>query len=314
MQTPAGYEIIDGRFFPKDWFEIIFTPSFPFRLAHTVVAFYVTTGFVVLGVGAWLVRSQRADGTARLMMSSTLWLLLFLVPLQMFLGDAHGLNTLKYQPAKLAAIEARWDTASRAPLTLFAWPDEQAEVNHASIEVPLLGSLILTHDLNGTIRGLKEWPRDARPPVAIPFFAFRIMVGIGMLMLVLVLAGNFLRVGGRLYSSGTFLRICQWSAPLGFLAVLAGWTTTEVGRQPWTVYGLLRTADSVTPSLTSGNVALTLAGYIIVYLLVYPAGALLIARILKQGLAGGPEHDPVEAGRPYAPIEALPPALEPRQP
>jgi len=314
MQTPAGYELVDGRFFPKDWFDIIFNPSFPYRLAHTVVAFYVTTGFVVVGVAAWLIRPRPADGAARIMMSSSLWLLLLLVPLQIFLGDAHGLNTLKYQPAKLAAIEARWDTTSRAPLTLFALPDQGAEMNHASIEIPVLGSLVLTHDLNGTIKGLKEWPRDSRPPVAIPFFAFRIMVGLGVVMLALALIGNLLRRGGRLYRNGVFLRACQWATPIGFVAVLAGWVTTEVGRQPWTVYGLLRTSDSVSTSLTGNNVALTFAGYVMVYLIIYPAGGLLLARIFKRGLISAPAYDPVEGGRAYAPINALPPLLEDRRP
>ncbi|TGQ24170.1 cytochrome ubiquinol oxidase subunit I, partial [Mesorhizobium sp. M00.F.Ca.ET.220.01.1.1] len=168
-----------------------------------------------------------------------------LVPLQILLGDEHGLNTLEHQPTKLAAIEAHWDTGRRVPLVLFALPDEQNEANRYAVQVPWLGSLILTHDLNGEIRGLKEWQRDQRPPVAIPFFAFRVMVGIGLLMLGMVVASWWLRWKGRLYDSVWYLRSCQLVAPLGFVAVLAGWTTTEVGRQPWTVYGLLRTADSV---------------------------------------------------------------------
>jgi cytochrome d ubiquinol oxidase subunit I len=308
MQTPAGYQIIDGRFFPKDWMAIIFNPSFPYRLGHTVVAFYVTTGFVVLGVGAWLIRSARAAPEGRVMVSTTLWLLLVLVPLQVALGDLHGVNTLRYQPAKLAAIEARWDTASRVPLTLFAIPDQKAQTNHLSLDVPVLGSLILTHDPNGTIRGLKEWPRDQQPPVAIPFFAFRIMIGIGLLMLAIVVIGTLLRPGGRLYHSRAFLLACQLAAPLGFVAVLAGWTTTEVGRQPWTVYGLLRTADSVSPSLTGGDVALSFAGYIVAYLIMFPAGGLLMARIVRRGFDQSPTDGPVEAGRPGAPVEALPSA------
>ena len=177
--------------------EIIFNPSFPYRLAHTVTGFYVTTGFVVLGVAAGLVRKGRHKAEGQAMMSTTLWLLLVLTPLQIFLGDLQGLNTREYQPAKLAAIEARWETASRRPrLTLFAIPDQTAATNHLAIDVPVLGSLILTHDLNGTVRGLKDWPADQRAPVIIPFFAFRIMVGLGLIMLALVLAGAVLRPGG----------------------------------------------------------------------------------------------------------------------
>jgi len=314
MQTPAGYEMIDGRFFPKDWSQIIFNPSFPFRLAHTVVGFYVTTAFVVVGVAAWLLRNGRAVTEARAMLSTTLWLLLALVPLQVLLGDLHGLNTREYQPAKLAAIEARWETGSRVPLTLFAIPDQNREMNHLAVEIPVLGSLILTHDANGKIRGLKEWPRDQRPPVAIPFFAFRIMVGIGLLMLAVVLIGNAMRVRGRVFESRAFLRLCEVVAPLGFVAVLAGWTTTEVGRQPWTVYGLLRTAHSVSPSLTGTDVALSFAGYIIAYLIMFPAGILLMARIVRKGPNAPNAEGPVEGGRPDHPIQAVPGTLSEARP
>ena len=306
MQTPAGYEVIDGRFFPKDWMEIIFNPSFPYRLAHTVTGFYVTTGFVVIGVAAWLLRKGRAADEARTMLSTTLWVLLALVPLQIFIGDMHGLNTLEYQPTKLAAIEAHWNREARAPLALFAIPDEKQETNHFSVDVPVLGSLILTHDPNGVVPGLKEVPPDQRPPVAIPFFAFRIMVGIGLIMLAVVIVGNLLRRGGRLYRSTVFLRTCEWVAPLGFIAVLAGWTTTEVGRQPWTVYGLLRTADSVSPSLTGLDVALSFAGYIVAYLIMFPAGVLLMARIVRRGVDATTTEGPVEGGRPDWPVIALP--------
>ncbi|MDA8253509.1 MAG: cytochrome ubiquinol oxidase subunit I [Rhodospirillales bacterium] len=310
MQTPAGYEVIDGRFFPKDWMEIIFNPSFPYRLAHTVTGFYVTTGFVVIGVAAWLLRKGRAADEARTMLSTTLWVLLALVPLQIFLGDMHGLNTLEYQPTKLAAIEAHWNREARAPLALFAIPDEKHETNRFNVDVPVLGSLILTHDPNGFVPGLKEVPPDQRPPVAIPFFAFRIMVGIGLIMLAVVIVGNLLRRGGRLYSSTVFLRACEWAAPLGFIAVLAGWTTTEVGRQPWTVYGLLRTADSVSPSLTGLDVALSFAGYIVAYLIMFPAGVLLMARIVRRGVDPTTTDGPVEGGRPDLPVIALPGARE----
>jgi cytochrome d ubiquinol oxidase subunit I len=302
MQTPVGYEIIDGRFFPKDWLQIVFNPSFHYRLAHTVVGFYVTTGFVVVGVAAYLIRNGSFDAEGRVMLSMTLWLLSVLLPLQIFLGDQQGLNTLEHQPAKLAAIEARWDTARRVPLTLFAIPDEAKETNHFSIEVPLLGSIILTHSVDGEIKGLKDWPPQERPPVAIPFFAFRIMVSIGVLMLGLLVASWWLRYKGRLFDKPWFLRACLCVAPLGFVAVLAGWTTTEVGRQPWTVYGLLRTADSVSPSLTGVDVLISLLGYIAVYLIIFPAGAFVVARIIRKGPAGADADSPVENGRPSRPI------------
>lgn len=307
MQTPAGHELINGQFFPKSWMEIIFNPSFPYRLAHTVVGFYVTTGFVVVAVGAWLVRRGRFVAEGSLMMSMTLWLLTALVPLQIFIGDLHGLNTLQHQPAKLAAIEAHWETGRRVPLNLFAIPDEENETNHYEIQVPLLGSVILAHDVNGEIRGLKDFPRDQRPPVALPFFAFRLMVGIGLVMLAMVVASWWLRWKGSLYTSDWYLRACQWVAPLGFVAVLAGWTTTEVGRQPWTVYGLLRTADSVSPSLTGSDVLISLLGYMAVYLIIFPAGLFIMARFVRKGLGeADDETETIEGGRPDRPVRALP--------
>jgi len=307
MQTPAGYEMVDGRFFPNDWLQIIFSPSFPYRLAHTVVAFYITTGFVVVGVAAYYLRRDRFADEARTMLPMTLWLLTVLVPLQIFLGDQHGLNTLQYQPTKLAAIEALWNTDSRVALNLFAIPDEEAETNGYVLSVPVLGSLILTHDPNGAVRGLKDWPAADRPPVAIPFFAFRIMVGIGLLMLALVGASWWLRARQRLFDANWFSWSCVLASPLGFLAVLAGWTTTEVGRQPWTVYGLLRTADSVSPSLTGFDVMLSLVGYGLVYLIIFPVGIALMARIVRNGPAEPTmEPDPIESGRPQQPVQALP--------
>ena len=305
MQTPAGYQVVDGRFFPTSWIEIIFNPSFPYRLMHTVVGFFVTTGFVVLGVAAYTIRRGQAWEEGRTMLSMALGLLCVLVPLQMVLGDLHGLNTRAYQPAKLAAIEAHWETGSRIPLILFALPDETAERNRAVIEVPELGSLVLTHDIDGVVRGLKDWPRDERPPVALPFFAFRVMVGIGLVMLALVAIGVWLRLRRRLFDSGWYLRLCQAATPIGFVAVIAGWITTEVGRQPWTVYGLLRTSASTSPALTGGDVLVSLLLYMAVYLFVYPTGVVLMARLIRRGPQAPPASDEVEAGRAVQPIAAL---------
>ncbi len=298
MQTPAGAVMESGIFYPVSWLEIIFNPSFPYRFAHTVVAFYVTTGFVVVGVAAHFLLRQRFVEEARAMLSATLWLLTILVPLQILIGDQHGLNSFRYQPAKVAAIEGHWETRSRAPWAVFAWPDADAEANRFALEIPLAGSLILTHDVNGVVRGLKDFPRDERPPVVIPFFAFRIMLAVGGLFLLMVIIGLWLRYRGRLYDSAYFLKACVAASPLGFIAVLAGWTMTEVGRQPWTVYGLLRTADSVTPSLTGLDVLLSLIGYVIAYLVIFPAGVFFMARVVRQGPVAPDEPLPVEAGRP----------------
>jgi len=289
MQTPAGYKVVDGRFLPVDWLAIIFNPSFPYRLAHNVVAFYITTGFVVLGVGAYLVRSGKSSSEGKVMVRMALNLLVVLVPLQFVLGDLHGLNTRAYQPAKLAAIEGVYDTAKPDPLVLFGLPDDSAGRLRDAIEIPHLGSLILTHTWSGEVKGLNEWPRDARPPVWPVFLGFRIMVAIGVVMLAAVVVGWALRLRQKLFETGWFMRALQWIAPLGFAAVLAGWTTTEVGRQPWTVYGLLRTADSTSPSLTGGDVLGSLLLYVAVYLLMYPAGIAFMLGIVRGGVGGGAE-------------------------
>lgn len=283
MQTPAGFEVIDSRYFPADWWAVVFNPSFPYRLAHTVNAFLVTTGFVVIAVAAGYLRHGRALPESRRMLSMTLWLLTALVPLQIVLGDLHGLNTLRYQPEKLAAMEGGWQTKSGMPLVLFGWPDAAAETNRGAVEIPYLGSLILTHSRSGTVRGLTEWPAADRPPVAIVFSAFRIMVGIGFVMLAIVIAGNWLRWRGRLYDRRWFLLLCEAGLPLGFVAVIAGWVVTETGRQPWVVYHQLRTADAVTPSLSGGEVIASLALYIAVYLVVFPLSLYYIGALVRAG-------------------------------
>src|SRR5580658_672415 len=303
MQTPAGYEVIDGRFFPKDWFEIVFSPSFPYRFAHTVSAFYVTTAFVVLGVGAYTVRRGQSSNEGRMMLRLALWFLAIFVPIQVVLGDLHGLNTLEYQPAKLAAIEGLWDGGSGVPASIIGWPDQKEERNIAEIAIPKLGSLYLTHSWNGAVKGLKDFPPDQRAPVAVVYFAFRIMVGIALLMLAMVACGLFLLWRRRLDDTGWYLKACQFTVCLGFIAVIAGWTTTEVGRQPWTVYGLLRTADSVSPSLTGADVALSLALYVVVYLIMFPTGIALMAGLVRRGPQQETEPTMIESGRPNSPFE-----------
>ena len=285
MQTPAGYAIVDGRFVPTDWLAAIFNPSFPYRLVHTTLAFYITTAFAVIGVAAWhLKRGQHVDESL-MMQKMGFGLLAILVPVQILAGDQHGLNTLHHQPAKLAAIEANWETQSHMPLLLFAWPDEKAERNRFEVGIPDAGSLILEHDINGTVPGLKDFRREDRPPVAIPFFSFRLMVGIGLLMLAIVLWGLVLWKRGRLATARAFHAACIAASPLGFIAVIAGWVTTEVGRQPWVVYGLLRTRDAVTPSLQAHDVTLSLAVYILAYLVIFGSGIYFLVRLARTGFA-----------------------------
>jgi cytochrome bd ubiquinol oxidase subunit I len=302
MQTPVGHTVADGRFFPSSWLAIIFSPSFPYRLAHNVVAFYITTAFVVIGAAAYLLRKGRAVEESRAMQKMGFGLLVILVPLQVLLGDMHGLNTLEHQPAKIAAMEANWETRSRMPLLLFAWPDEERETNRWEIAVPAAGSVILTHRADGVVKGLKDWPRQDRPPVAIPFFAFRAMVGIGLLMLAVVVCGAVLWARGRLHDTRWFQTVCMACMPLGFVAVVAGWITTEVGRQPWIVYGLMRTRDAVSPSLTGMDVVISLVLYALVYCVIFGVGLLFMARLVRAGPGGAARAEPSDLQRPARPL------------
>jgi cytochrome bd ubiquinol oxidase subunit I len=283
MQTPAGFSVdAQGVLHVADWWQVIFNPSFPYRFAHMVAAAYLTTAFIVAGIGAWYILRERSVPHGRIMLGMGLSLLVWLAPLQIVIGDLHGLNTLEYQPAKVAALEAHWETDRGFPLILFAIPDPKAEKNNYEVAIPALGSLILTHDWNGEIKGLKSFPPEDRPNPIIPFFAFRVMVGIGILMLAVGFVGAVLWLMGRLYTSTWFLRTLTWVSPLGFIAVLAGWFTAEVGRQPWTVYGVLRTADAVSP-VPGGSVLTSLILFVLVYGIVFGAGLYYIAQLVRRG-------------------------------
>jgi cytochrome d ubiquinol oxidase subunit I len=303
MQTPAGHEIVEGRYVPADWLAIIFNPSFPYRLVHTVTGFYLTTAFAVLGVTAWHLKQGRHVDEARAVLRMTVTFIAIFVPIQIVAGDLHGINTMHHQPVKLAAMEGLWETQARAPAVLFAIPDEKAERNHAEVSIPVLASIYLAHSPDAVIRGLKEAPPEDRPPVAPVFYAFRIMVGIGILMLAMAGWGLWLRWRGGLDTTRAYHNACIAMLPAGFVAVLAGWTVTEVGRQPWVVYGLMRTRDAVSPSLTGGDVLLSIALYVVVYLIVFGAGIFYMARLAR---AGPPAHvemrEPSLAERPARPL------------
>lgn len=303
MQTPQGFEIVDGVFVATDWLQIIFNPSFPFRFFHTVTAVYLTTAFTVIGVAAYhLLRRQYVE-ESKIMITMGFGLATILVPLQLVVGDLHGLSTLKHQPAKLAAIEAIWETGPGQPLILFAIPDEAAETNHAEIGIPNLGSLILKHDSQGVITGLKDFKPDDRPPVAPVFWGFRIMVAMWAIMMALTVCSWFLR--RKLFERRGFLRACTWAIPTGYVAVTAGWITTEVGRQPWVVYELMRTRDAVTPFLTTGDVVTSLALYAIVYAVIFGAGFYFLVRLAKRGPQPlAEEHRPRMDERPARPLSA----------
>ena len=283
MQTPAGYRIGgQGLLYPTNWLEIIFNPSFPYRFIHMVTAAYLTTAFTVAGIGAFYLWRQKFVPHARVMLGMAMIMAIFVAPLQLLFGDMHGLNTFEHQPAKVAAMEGLWETTRGAPLLLFGWPDQDAERTRYAVEIPKLSSLILTHDLNGEVQGLKAWPRADRPPAALVFWTFRIMVGLGLLMIATGLIAVILYFRKRLFETRWFQLLCMALTPAGFIAVLAGWFVTEVGRQPWIVQGLLRTENSVSPVI--GNaVALSLAAFILVYTFVFGAGSYYILRLIGRG-------------------------------
>lgn len=311
MQTPAGYEVIDGRAVPVDWLAVIFNPSFPYRLVHMTLAAYLVTALLVAASAAWHLLRGNAEPAVRRMFSMALWMLLLAAPLQAVVGDFHGLNTLEHQPAKLAAIEGHWENTpgEAVPFTLFAWPDMQAEINRHAIEIPHLGSLILTHSWNGQFPGLKEFPRDEHPYVPIVFFSFRVMVGLGGLMIGLAVLGAWKRWRGMLYdpSSRGLWRYALYMGPAGIVALLAGWFTTEVGRQPWVVYGVMRTADAVSPH-GAFEVGLTLILFIVVYFVIFGAGTVYMLRLIRRGppvaQEGAPSGGPGEARTPARPLSA----------
>lgn len=284
MQTPRGYSVnAQGQFVPEDWLAIIFNPSFPHRFLHMVLAAYLTTAFVVGATGAWHLLKDRNNRGARIMFSMAMWMALIVTPIQIFAGDAQGLNTLQYQPAKIAAMEGHFETYpnGRAPLILFGLPDEATGTTDYAVEVPLLGSLILTHSLDTPLVGLDAFPKDARPPAAIIFWSFRIMVGVGVLMLIVGFWSGLARWKGKLYHWPWLLRAAVVMGPAGFLAVLCGWITTEVGRQPFTVYGLLRTADSVS-ALRADAVGYSLIAFVVVYFFVFGSGTFYALRLMSR--------------------------------
>jgi cytochrome d ubiquinol oxidase subunit I len=297
MQTPAGYAFRDGQFVPVDWWAVIFNPSFPYRLVHMVLAAYLTTAFVVGAVGAYHLLRDRANQAAAVMFSMAMWMATLVAPLQILAGDFHGLNTLEHQPAKIAAVEGHWETRRGAPLILFGIPDAEEERTKFEIAIPKLGSLILTHDLNGEVRGLKSWPKDERPNSLIIFWSFRVMVGIGMLMALTGLLSLVLRIKGRLYSTAWFHRLAMLMGPAGFIAVIAGWVTTEVGRQPYLVYGLMRISEGRSP-IAAPAVAGSLLSFVIVYCVVFGAGIFYVFRLMRKAPSpADPGIDPTQPHR-----------------
>ena len=283
MQTPAGYVLKDGVAYPTDWLAAIFNPSFPYRLAHMLNAAYLTTGFVVLAVGARYLLAGRHIEEGRVMLRMAIGLTAILAPLQLLIGDQHGLNTLDHQPIKVAAMEAHWDGSKPGDFHIFAWPDEKAGKNSFEISIPRGASLILTHSPNGLFPGLSSVPASDRPPVKVVFFAFRIMLGLGFFMIAAALYGAFLWWRGTLFTTRWYLRVMAQTWWAGFVAVIAGWIVTESGRQPWIVQGVMRTADAASP-VHANSIALTLVLFAIAYAVVFSFGIYYINRLIAKGL------------------------------
>ncbi len=298
MQTPAGFTVApDGQLLPADWWAVIFNPSFFYRFPHMVLASYLSVAFVVGATAAWHLLRAHATPPVKTMFSMALWMAALAAPAQVVLGDLHGLNTLAHQPAKVAAMEGHFESRDGAPLVLFGWPSAARERMEYEVAVPNLSSLILTHAWNGHVRGLKEWAPADRPPVAIVFFAFRVMVGLGLAMVLLGLASLWLRWRGRLFDAPLLQLAALLMGPAGLVALLAGWVTTEVGRQPFTIYGILRTAESASP-IGAPGVAVSLGAFVVVYLSVFGAGVFLLLRLLARPPAegeGGHAAQPVRA-------------------
>ncbi|MCP1846446.1 MULTISPECIES: cytochrome ubiquinol oxidase subunit I [Bradyrhizobium] len=294
MQTPAGFAInAKDQFVPAgSWMPIIFTASFPYRLVHTVIAAYLTTAFVVGGVGAWHLLRDRSNAGARKMFSMAMWMAAIVTPIQILAGDAHGLNTLEHQPAKVLAMEGHYEPSpDGASLILFGFPSNETAQVHHKLEVPRLGSLILKHDPDAPLPGLSDFPRDQWPPVPIVFWSFRIMVGLGFAMLAVGIWSLLARFRGMLYDWAWLHRACVVLGPAGLVAVIAGWVTTEVGRQPFTVYGLLRTAESHSP-LAAPAVAASLVAFVLVYFAAFGAGTYYLLRLMAKPPAPGEKEPP----------------------
>jgi len=284
MQTPQGFEIIDGRVVPTDWLAVIFNPSFPYRLVHMVLAAFLATALIVGASAAWhFLRGNRSVAVKK-MFAMAMGMLLLVAPIQAFVGDAHGLNTLQHQPAKIAAIEGHWENTpgEGVPLVVFGWPDMKAETNRFAFEIPHLGSLVLTHSWDGQFKPLKEFAPEDRPYVPIVFWSFRVMVGLGLLMIALALWAAWARWRGTLYESRRLHKVALVMGPAGLVAILAGWFTTETGRQPWVVYNVMRTADAVSPH-GAFEVGLALVLFIVVYFAVFGAGIGYILKLIAKG-------------------------------
>lgn len=282
MQTPSGYNFVAGKFIVSSWWHVIFNPSFIPRFIHMLFASYVTTTFVITGVSAWYLLKNQHTEIAKTCFSFALGAALILTPLQIGIGDTVGLKVLAYQPLKTAAMEGLWDTTKGAPLLLFAIPNQALQTDQYELSIPKLASLINTHQLNGELLGLKTVAPKDQPIVSTVFFAFRVMVGIGFLFFAVALYALWLRIRKQLFDHPLFYRLCVLIAPFGFISSIAGWLVAETGRQPWIVYGMMRTANGVS-HVPMNQVMFSLMMFIVVYGLVFSFYLFFLIKLIQKG-------------------------------
>lgn len=311
MQTPAGFQEIQGQYVVSNWLHVIFNPSYFARVSHMLAASYMSTSFFVAGISAWYLLKKRHIRFAKLCFQFALLAAGIVSVTQIFLGDRLGLNVRRTQPLKTAAIEAIWETQKGAPFLLFAIPDYKLEKNHYSFGLPKMASLLNTHHWNGELIGLKSVPPQDRPPIMIPFFTFRLMVGIGFLLTAISLYSFWLRWHGQLFQKPWFYVVCILASPLGFVATILGWMTAEVGRQPWTIYGWMRTSEAASRLLVS-QVLTTLILLGIVYTLVFIFYLYYLCKSIQKGPVEAAKHeDPIDVIQ-EAPFKYLSPEGNPR--
>lgn len=311
MHTPQGHAMVDGRLVPADWLQVIFNPSFPLRLMHMGIAAFLSTALLVSASAAWHLLRNNDNAAVRKMFSMGMWMILIVAPIQAVVGDFHGLNTLEHQPAKIAAIEGHWENSGEGgtPLILFGLPDMEREETRYKVEIPHLGSIILMHSWDGEVPALKEFAPEDRPNSTIVFWTFRVMVGLGMLMIALGVWSAWLRKQQVLYTCKPFLRFAVLMGPAGIVAILAGWFTTEIGRQPWTVYGLLRTSEAVSAH-GAVQLGITLVLFVLIYTVVFGMGFVYLLRLIGIGpkLDSGQHTDsggPGQERQPMRPLSAV---------
>lgn len=290
MQTPFGYEIINGRYEVANWWDVVFNPSFLPRMFHMLLASYVTTSFVIAAISSYYLLKKKHIEIAKTCLSFAMWSAFIVVPIQIFVGDMVGLDVHKYQPIKTAAIEGNWETQKGAPLLLFAIPSQKEQKNYYEIAIPKLASLVNTHSWNGTLVGLKSVPPSDQPRVWPVFFSFRIMVGIGLLLFITAITGLFLRWAGKLYNTKWFHQLCLLVAPLGFVATIMGWITAEVGRQPWVVYNVMRTNEAVS-ALEAEEVIISLTLLVLTYGIIFGFYLNFLVKMIKSGPNNLSKHD-----------------------